>query len=373
MKKLFKIFSVFVVFFIVSITSLDCFGGVKILVVATLSTELKEFGESTVNGVKLKVDEINREGGVLGRRVSLVVFDDESNPEKTNKDVSNLLSGGRFVGIVGAPFSRIAIGLGEVSDKYKIPFISSVATNPLVTKGREYAFRACFTDDIQGKIASEFIYNELNGRTGGVLYDISDPYSTYLAGVFKNEFEKLGGKIIAFYPHPYEPLDFSFPIQKMLSLKVDFVFCPDLYRDASMIYSELRKQGFVGPVVFGDGVDAPQFLARVSAPYNAYYISHYSVENEKWRVFVENYWKTYKKEPDIEAYLAYDAMGILLEAIRKAGSSKGELVKNSLKDLTYEGITGKIEFRNAHDPVKPVYVYGFKGSNAYLIKNYTNY
>ncbi|BAL80805.1 ABC transporter substrate-binding protein [Caldisericum exile] len=343
-----------IVFFLTS-----CIGYVKVVVVAPISSDLSEFGISTVNAIKMKSEEVNKSGGILGKKIRIYVVDDRGDPDTVSHDLRSILLRNNFIGVVGAPFSRIAIPVSEVCEDMKIPFITSVATNPKVTKNKEYSFRSCFTDDIQGIAAAHFVYDYLGLRIGGVFYDISDPYSSYLAGKFATEFKKLGGKIVAFYPHPQSPVTVEFPIQKMLEQKVQFVFNPDLYVDASMIYMELRKQNFVGPVIFGDGVDAPQFLARVNRPYNAFYMSHYSMDNQCWIRFYNKYNEMYKTEPNIEAYLAYDAMGLFLEAIKKANSFNKDLIKDALKNLSYDGITGRIEFKNKNDPVKPVYVYGF--------------
>ncbi|MGB9769301.1 ABC transporter substrate-binding protein [Caldisericum sp.] len=359
-KKFLQIFLISLLFAVIIFYLTSCIGYVKVLVVAPLSSDTKEAGESTVNGIRLKVDELNKSGGIIGKRIKVYVVDDKGDPDSATQSIRDVLSKNNFIGIVGAPFSRIAIPVSEVCEDLKIPFVTSVATNPLVTKGKEFSFRACFTDDLQGVALAHFVYEYLGLRVGGVFYDIDDTYSVYLAEKFRSEFENLGGHIVAFYPHPHKPVTVEFPIQKMLEKKVQFVFNPDLYVDASMVYTELRKQNFTGPVIFGDGVDAPQLLARIRKPFNVYYVSHYLRDSEKLIKFSETYKETFKMDPDVEAYLAYDAMGILATAIEKANSFDKVKIKDALENLTYDGITGKIEFKNSNDPTKPLYFYGFK-------------
>lgn len=359
-KKFLPIVLIGVLLVLIVFTLTSCIGYVKVLVIAPISSSFSDAGIKTINGIQMRLEEVNNSGGVLGKKIRIVTFDDKGSPDYVSDKLREVLSRNSYIAVVGAPFSRIAIPVSNICEELDIPFITSVATNPEVTKGKEYVFRACFTDEVQGRASAHFVYEKLGLTKGGVFYDIEDPYSNYLAKSFRDEFEKLGGKIVAFYPHPHEPVTVEYPLQKMLEQGVQFVFNPDLYVDGSEVYKELRKQGFEGPIIFGDGVDAPQLLSRVNKPYNVFYVSHYSMDNPKWVEFVNKYKEKYKTEPNIEAYLAYDAMGLLVEAIKKANTFERPEIKDALKNITYEGITGKIEFENSNDPVKPVYVYGFK-------------
>lgn len=376
MRKLFKKFlkllpfivSIFVIIFLLT----SCIGYVKVLLVVPLSSDLSAFGKDVENAVLMKISEVNKEGGVLGKRIRVDIFDDKNDPEYAAEEASKVLSRNNFIAVVGAPFSRIAVPLSDVCENLKIPFITPVATNPSVTLNKQYSFRACFTDYMQGNAAAHFVFDYLKLKKGGIIYDISDPYSSFLAEAFKNSFESLGGKVVAYYPHPREPISVEYPVEKMLEQRVEFVFNPDLYVDASMIYTELRKQNFTGPIIFGDGVDAPQFLSRVPKPYDCFYITHYSIDNPDLLKFMEKYIEIYKTEPSVEAYLSYDAMGLLVEAIKKANSFQKDQIRNALRNLAYNGITGVIQFKDSNDPIKPVYVYGFDNFKPKLIWEFTN-
>ena len=367
MKK-FLIFLLSLVVTSVLLFNTTCSHMYNIIVVAPLSSSLTEFGVATFNGVRMKIDEINANGGLLGHKIYVTEIDDKDDPETAKKALLGTLKRENAIGVIGAPFSRVAIEVADVSNNYKVPFISSVATNPEVTKGKEYAFRACFSDDFQGFGCAKFAFETLGCKKAGVIYDISDPYSTYLADAFKKEFELLGGSVVAFYPHPFEPVNFTFLLEKTLASKPDVIFCPDLYRDASMIYNDLRNIGFNGPVVFGDGVDSPQFTQRAKNIKDAYYSNHYDSTNIKFQEFVKNYTAAFNTPPNIEAYLAYDAAGIFFEAVKEANSFDSDKIVAALKNLSYSGITGPIEFKNSNDPIKPVYIYGFKGNTPYLVE-----
>lgn len=367
MRK-FLIFVLVLIVAFVLIFNTTCSSMCNIIVLAPLTSSLAESGTATVNGVKMKIDEINETGGLLGHKIYMTEIDDKNEPETAKKALTETLTKGNVIGVIGAPFSRVALEVADVCDNIKVPFITSVATNPEVTSKKSYTFRACFTDDFQGYGCAKFAFETLGRKKAGVVYDISDSYSSYLAAAFKKKFEALGGSVVAFYPHPFEPVSFTFLLEKMLEVEPDVIFCSDIYRDASMIYNDLRNIGFDGPIVFGDGADSTQFIQRAKNLKDAYYSTHYDNTNLKLQEFVKNYTAMFNTPTNTVAYLAYDAAGIFFEAVKEANSFDSDKIVEAIKHLKYQGITGPIEFKGGNDPIKPVYIYGFKGDTPYLVK-----
>nr|MBP8612933.1 ABC transporter substrate-binding protein [Candidatus Atribacteria bacterium] len=96
--------------------------------------------------------------------------------------------------------------------------------------------------------------------------------------------------------------------------------------------------------------------------------THYDNTNLKLQEFVKNYTAMFNTPTNTVAYLAYDAAGIFFEAVKEANSFDSDKIVEAIKHLKYQGITGPIEFKGGNDPIKPVYIYGFKGDTPYLVK-----
>ncbi len=138
-------------------------------VYAALTGGEASFGQATLQGVQLAADEINAKGGVLGRKIRLVVEDDQGRAEDAASVVTKLITRDDVVAVIGENSSAQSLAAAPTCQQYKVPMISPSSTNPKVTKTGEYIFRVCFTDPYQGKALATFARTNLKANNVAIL------------------------------------------------------------------------------------------------------------------------------------------------------------------------------------------------------------
>jgi branched-chain amino acid transport system substrate-binding protein len=334
-------------------------------VYAALSGSEAAFGQATVQGVRLAADEINAGGGVLGRKIRLVIEDDQGRPEEAASVVTKLITRDNVIAVIGENSSAQSLAAGPVAQNAGVPMISPSSTNPKVTKVGDYVFRVCFTDPYQGKALASFVRNNLNARTAAVLRDYKNDYSVGLAEFFTKEFTANGGKIVAEANYVGGDTEFRPQLTAIKSKKPDIVFIPGFYTDVGQIAIQARDLGITQPLVGGDGWDSPTVIEIGGASVNGSYFSdHYFVGDPRPVVqrFVNEILKRHGKNPEANASLGYDALKILAMSIEKTGSLDRKAIRDNIaatKD--YQGVSGTITMGPDRDPIKPVAMIKIEG------------
>lgn len=329
------------------------------------------FGQSTHNGIVLAVDEFNAAGGLNGRKIKLITYDDRGQQQEAATVVTRLATQDKVVAILGEVASSLSIAGGQIAQRHGVPMISPSSTNPQVTEIGEMISRVCYIDPFQGKAAAQFVRQNLDLKTAAVLFNRQQAYSTGLADEFKAAFKKLGGEITTEQSYGNGDSDYSAQIAAIRDSKAEAIFIPGYYTDAANIALQARKAGVTVPLIGGDGWDSAE-LAKIGgeAVEGAYFSNHYAPDQDSAAVkdFVAKYQARFKDTPDALAALGYDAAGLLFDAMKRADSLSGKDLSaaiNATKD--FKGVTGTIsidEQRNASKPVvivqvrngKPAYV-----------------
>ncbi len=347
-------------------TNLCAEESIRIALVADISSKTKA-DQYTIDGVHYAVDEINSEGGVLGKKIELVLFDNLGSPI-ISKAVAKKIAKTDIVAVIGAPSSSHSLPIAKILQKHKIPMIASVSTHPDITKTGDYIFRVCFTDTFQGKAMAEFVVNKLKAKTVVTIRNLSSDYSVMLADVFVENFEKVDGEILLELKYVESDKESGQMLSKMKGLSPDVIFIPT-YEESALIITKIQKMGIGGIPVGGDGWGGDIFERfGASQIKKAYYSTHWSEEmnDEYSRAFV----KRYKKDEVLfaDTALAYDAVCLLVDAIRRAGSVEREKIRDAIANTKgYSGVTGNITFDETGDPIKSVVVMQIiDGKTSYL-------
>jgi len=337
---------------------------IKIGGIGPVTGEAATFGISTKNGMTMAVDEWNAKGGIFGGRKAKLIFEDDKGDPSEGAIVWNkLIQQDNVVAIVGTVMSKVSLVGAPICQAAGIPMISPTSTNEKVTLVGDYIFRACFIDPFQGTVGANFAYNDLKARSAAAIFDLGNDYTKGLAENFKKQFEKLGGKIVAFEGHPTGTTDFKAQLTKIMEGKPDVIYIPDYYNDVGLIAKQARELGFKGPLVGGDGWDSPE-LVKIggTAVENGFFTNHYSSEDKRPIVqdFVKKYKAKFGAEPDALAALGYDAMYIMLDAIKRAGSTKGAAIRDALKATDINVVSGRIKFDANRNPIKSAVIIEIK-------------
>ena len=313
------------------------------------------FGVSTHNGIMLALDEINGAGGVNGRKIRVISEDDQSKAEEAANAVTKLISQDNVIAIIGEVASSSSLAAAPICQANKVPMITPSSTNPKVTEVGDYIFRMCFIDPYQGEAMANFLSKQAGMKKAAILIDNKSDYSTGLAAFFERTFLANGGQIVAKASYSKGDSDFRSQLTNIKSSNPEVIFVPGYYNDIGQIAIQARDLGMKQPLAGGDGWESPKLIEiGGKALEGCFYSNHYHIDDPSpaVREFVQKYEERFGAKPDSLAALGYDSTRVLAEAIKRAGTTDGEKLKDAIaatKD--FAGVTGMINLGPDRNPI----------------------
>ena len=330
---------------------------IKIGEFASMTGNEATFGQSSHKGTELAIEDLNAVGGVLGKKFELIMEDDQSLAGQPATVVRKLISRDGVVAILGEVASSRSLEAAPICQQNQVPMISPSSTNPKVTEVGDYIFRVCFIDPFQGTVMANFALHTLHLKNVAVLTDVKSDYSLGLAKFFKEGFVKGGGKIIVEQNYSGGDKDFNAQLTSIKAANPDGIFVPGYYTEVGLIALQAKQLGITCPIFGGDGWESSALMSIGGAALEGdYYSTHFSPEDTSPAVqdFVKKFKAKYNETPDAMAALGYDSAMILADAMKRAGTTEGQKVRDALAAVKdFPGVTGKITMdanRNASKP-----------------------
>ncbi|MFJ7668876.1 ABC transporter substrate-binding protein [Lysinibacillus sp. NPDC097195] len=336
-----------------------------------LSGNVASYGSSIGLGAELAVKEINDAGGIDGKKIELIKVDNKSENSEATAAAIKLATQDKVVAMLAPATSGNTVATVQIANDNKIPIVTGSGTAPNITVNddgsiNEYAFRTCFIDPFQGIVAANFASGEIGAKNVAIFADNASDYAKGLAKSFKDTISKSGGKVVKEEAYVAKDTDFRTQLTNIKSANPDFIFIPGYYEEVGLIVKQAREMGITVPLMGADGWDSPTLieLAGADALNNTYITNHYSAEDPDQKI--QDFVKSFKaangdKAPDAFNALGYDSIYYIADAIKRAGSTDGEAIKNALaetKDLSL--VTGTFSVDENHNPIKTATVLEFK-------------
>ena len=335
----------------------------------SLTGETSTFGTQSEAGVKFAMEELNKNGGVLGKKIEIDTQDDRSLADEAKTVVTKFASNPKMVAVIGEVASTRSLNAAPVLQRAGIPMVSPSSTNADVTKVGDYIFRVCFIDPFQGYVMAKFAYDDLKVTKVAVMRDPSSDYSVGLANVFIDNYKKMGGTIVADVSYNAKDSDFRSQLGRLKG--ADAIFIPGYYGEVGTIARQARESGIKVPLLGGDGWDSEKLIEGAGGPgkalEGAYFSTHYSPDDKSPRV--QNFVKAYKAQnggvaPASIVAQGYDAMMIIADAIKRANSTERAKIKEALAQTkNFDAVTGTITIDENRNAVKSAVVLEIKGNN----------
>ena len=338
-----------------------------------LTGNVANYGNATIEGLQLAIDEANEAGGINGKKIELVSVDDKSEAAESINAATKLISDDDVKVIVGPATTGLVLAETQTATDAKVPIIAPCATSPEATvengKVKPYVFRSCFIDPQQGEVMATFAAKELKAKTAVIYVDNSSDYSKNLAKVFKEKFEAAGGKVVMEEAFLQKDQDFKATLTKLKTANADVMFVPAYYEEVGKIVKQAREMGINSAILGTDGWDDTKVvdIAGADALNNTFFSTHYSEKDAEVQGFIEAYKKKYNRAPNVFAALGYDAGKMLVDALKRAGSGDTEKIREALeatKDLKVG--TGTISMDKNHNPIKTAVILEMKNGEKEL-------
>jgi branched-chain amino acid transport system substrate-binding protein len=354
-------------------TALSAADPIKVGEFACLTGKDATFGQSQHKGIQLALEELNAAGGILGHPIELITDDNQSKPGESATIAKKLISRDKVIAVLGEVTSGRSLEVAPLAQGAKIPMIATGATNPAVTQKGNYIFRVCFIDDFQGTVMAKFALTELKAKKVATLTSVSSAYSVGLAKFFKETFTAAGGTVVAEQKFNEGDKDFRAQLTAIKAAEVDAVFVPGYYTEAALIARQARNLGLTVPLFGGDGWESEKLLELGgNALDGCFYSTHFTPENKAPAVveFVKKFKTRWDNEtPDAYAALGYDALYILVDAIKRAGGTDSAKLREAIAATkNFSGASGVTTIDKDRNASKPATIIALKEGKAKFFK-----
>jgi len=328
-------------------------------------------GEQTLAGATLAAEEIEVRGGIEihGDRIAfeLVVEDTKGQPEVAISKALKLFENDGVTALLGPPDSESAIAVAKVAEAHGVPMISTLSTHPETTRGKKFVFRMIYTDTLQARVMADFAYGGLGARRVALLVDGGSSYSLHLAEGFSIAFERLGGQVVAREVFTEEEMESPEQLHRILDAAPEVLVLPNNPSFRKDQIHLVRSAGVTAILLGGDAWSMLPF--EPSAERGAtFFTGAWAPEPTTVlaKSFAERFKHRYGKAPTVSAALAYDAVNLLSEATRRAGSLEADAIRKVLSTMLFQGVSGRLRFDGIGDPRRSILILQVdaKGTNS---------
>lgn len=329
-------------------------------------------GTQAKDGAVLAVEQINKSGGVLGKKIKLITMDDEAKAPESMSVVQKLLQSEKVTALISGSYSTPTKTVSSVVQQAKTPMVVAYATNPDITKNGNYVFRTIYSGDTQGKAVADYAVQDKSLKNFAVLY-VNNDYGNGNGEAFISEAKKLGANVCVSRKFDDGTKDFRSMLTLVKDKNPDAIYIGSYYNEASQICLQAKELGMNVQILGDDGFDSPDFLSLAGkSAEGAIFSTPFFRDDPSKNVqdFVKAYKAKFNKDPDMLSAQAYDSAMLLADAIKRANSTDKDAIRKALSETNdFNGITGKIKFDKNNEVIKPVILDIVKDGKFTLLKN----
>jgi len=348
--------------FALSISCCSAFAAdtVKIGMLVPLTGFAAADGYSAHESVKIALNKVNATGGVLGKKVELVYYDDAADPKQSVMLAHKLIDQDKVVAFVSGTYSLPTRAVAPIFNDSEIPFVSAYALHPDITKG-DYTFRNGFLGTVEGQGAAYVADKLVKAKKIALIICDNDFGTTLGQGFYLYLKSHPGVKIVSQQRYPSSEKDFKPYLSKMKATNPDAVFFSGYYFQVAPAMRQAKEMGMKVQFIGEEGLDSVKTAEIAGAAGEGLIIVTNLNRDDKRKVvqeFLATYRKTVKMEPDMVGASAYDGFMLLIDAIKRAKTTDGPAVMKALANTkNYDGLTGQIHgFTKEGEVVKPIQV-----------------
>lgn len=328
---------------------------IKIGVMYPLTGDAAAYGLPIQKTTQIALEEINAKGGVDGRKLELIYEDSKCNPKDGNSAAQKLVNIDKVKVIIGGVCSGETLGAAPITEAGKVILISPSATSPDVTNAGDYVFRVAPSDAYAGVVASDYAFKELKAKKAAIISESTD-YAQGLKRVFKENFAKLGGTVVADEVYNPDDTDFRTQITKAKAANPDVIYLlPQTVPKAVLLVKQIKEAGIktqllTAEVLIGRNVvkeNAVNFEGMIGIE------QKYDDKAPKSAALLAKYKQEMREEAPFPGYMsgAYDIVYLLADAIAKNGYDSDKIKAYLYGVKGYEGAVGKLTIDENGDPI----------------------
>lgn len=331
------------------------------------------YGQSQREAIDLVTDEVNAAGGVLGRKLQVIYGDDAGKPEQAVSVVKSFITRDQVLVVLGSISSPASMAASQVTREEKVPQIIIAGTAARITlQGNPWIFRSPVPDTKLAGDLADFVNEKFPKVKRIAAIYVNDDFGKGGFVAFSERAKKHGIQIVADEKYTRGDVDYTAQLTKIRAANPDGLLEWSRYHEAALIAKQLKQMGIRLPHFGSDGNAHPKYIELGGdAVEGVYYATHFSPATSAHlpvaRRLVEKLKAKYNKEPDFVHSEAYDAMLVVVDAIKRAGGLDREKIRQAIASTDIEGTRGRINFDKNGDPTFSTHVVkivGGKETNA---------
>lgn len=325
----------------------------KLGVIMPFTGEAAVYGENELHGVQIAVDEINKNGGVDGAQIQLVVEDGKCNPEGGAAAGNKLMNIDQVMFIIGGSCSGETLGFTPLAQEKMVLSISPSATSPSITDAGAFVFRTAPSDALAGAIAADYAYNEMAARSAAIIYETTD-YAQNLEKTFKARFTSLGGEVTVDEGFATGDKDFTAQVLKVKNKNPGVVYVvPQSPASAVLVVKQLKANGITAKLLSTEVTASDAVLTENATDLEGVVAiePYYDQGSEKAAVFLAAYKAKAGKDPEFPFFAAgaYSDVYLIAEAIEQVGYDSTKVADYLTGLRNWTGALGTISFDDNGD------------------------
>ena len=330
-------------------------------------------------GAELARAQVNNSGGLLGMQVEFIVMDNQGEREfpdaaESVRIARALIEQEGVVAILGPLLSTNSMQVGPVVTQLRRPIITG-SSGEKVTSTGEFVFITVAPSSVQGATTAQFSLDpaELNAKTAATIRQFGDVYSGAVADAFEENFQKLGGELVASEIYQHGDRDFDAQLTSIKTAAPDVLLIAGFSPEIPLLALQARNMGIDATFIGTNGWDEPDKLLGTlddNAPLaGSYFTRDFSIDSPDAAPFVEAYTAMYMEPPDGPSAWGYDAMALLTLAIKNAGTLEPGAVRDALANTTdYQGASTISRYDENRHPLKGLTLYTIRNGQIELYK-----
>ena len=315
-------------------------------------------GKSALNGAKLAVKQANQAGGINGKMIELVVYDDQASPKQAVPISNKLIEKDKVVAAISGSYSGATRAAAGVFQSAEIPYISAYAVHPEITKAGNYVFRTSFMGEVQGRAGAKLIGATLQ-RKRVVLITLKNDFGKSLAAGFKEAAGQFNLQIVNEYEYSIKDRQFGPIVAKVKADAPEAIYATGYFFTAGPLVSQLRAAGITVPIIGQEGYDSEQFI-KIAGKASEGTIITTSLDRDsnssETRSFISEFEAMAGHKVDMVAASGHTAMKVLVAAMKKAGTTSPSAIRNAIAQTNLVASTGNISFNDLGEVQKNVQV-----------------
>lgn len=314
-------------------------------------------GKSAKQGAELAVQKANATGGINGKQIELVVYDDEGKPENAIPLANKLIGQDKVAVAVSGGYSGPTRAAAPVFQRAGVPYISAYAIHPDITRAGDFVFRTGMMGEVQGRAGAKLVADQLKKKRVSIVA-VNNDFGQALTAGFKDAAPKFNLEVIKEHTFAMPDRQFGPLVAQVKSDNPDVIYAPGYFFNAGPLVAQLRAAGVDATIIGQEGYDSQRFIEIAGKAADGVIITtslDRDSQDPATRTFIDDYEKTFKDRVDMVAASGNAAMTVAIEGLRKAGSD-GKAVRDAIRANEFTTAIGKLSFNDLGEVKKAVQV-----------------